>query len=164
MTSLAVRHRTAFSLLEVIIATAILAGSAMLLFSLIAMGSKWGNRAEERTLVMSQAQSLLDEFLASQPGENQQEERTGTLPGVPTRSYRIETVPFVGSTSVSNPSSANTGPLPPILLRVTVSVFEANAPTTRNENEPIVELSRLIRSTQRQGADPAPSDPVPSGI
>ena len=69
MSRMANRVREAFSLLEVIIATAILAGSAMVLFSLISLGTKYGNRAEEKTIAVSQAQSVLDEFIARMPNE-----------------------------------------------------------------------------------------------
>ncbi|MFN7626093.1 MAG: prepilin-type N-terminal cleavage/methylation domain-containing protein, partial [Pirellula sp.] len=51
------KSRGAFSLLEVMIATAILAGSAMVLLSLIGLGARYGNRAEVRIAALVQAQS-----------------------------------------------------------------------------------------------------------
>ena len=87
--------RSAFSLLEIIIATAVLAASAMVLSSLIGLGSRYGNRAEERTLALSQAESLIDEFLAQLDSETDQaKESTGELPGPPPRGFRIRAMPF----------------------------------------------------------------------
>jgi prepilin-type N-terminal cleavage/methylation domain-containing protein len=42
------RSRRGFSLLEVMIATAILAASAMVLLSLISLGTRFGSKAETR--------------------------------------------------------------------------------------------------------------------
>lgn len=94
MSRMAMRARNAFSLLEIIIATAILAGSAMVLFSLIGLGTKYGNRAEEQTLALTQAQSVLDEYVANLSDEEIQEGVSGVLNGVPAHSYRIEILPF----------------------------------------------------------------------
>ena len=85
--------RNAFSLLEIIIATAVLAASAMVLSSLIGLGSQYGNRAEERTIALAQAESLMDEFLAELGSEsNQTAENTGELPGPPQRGFRIREI------------------------------------------------------------------------
>ena len=81
--------RRGFSLLEIIIATAVLAASAMVLISLIGLGTKYGNRAEERTIALSQAESLIDEFLAQLGQTEKQDEQSGILAGLPQRSYRI---------------------------------------------------------------------------
>lgn len=56
--------RRAFSLLEVIIATAILASSAVLLMSLFSTGDRHAVRADERTIAQMLCQSKLDELLA----------------------------------------------------------------------------------------------------
>src|SRR5690606_25167750 len=86
-------RRAGFSLLEVMLATAILASSAMVLSSLLGLGAKFGRRAEARTEALSQAQSLLAEFLAM-PGEEPEaeSERTGLLNSSPPRAFRIRMV------------------------------------------------------------------------
>jgi len=141
--------RKAFSLLEIIIATAVLAASAMVLSSLIGLGSKYGNRAEERTRAVSQAESLLDEFLANLSNEDEQlEESTGELPGPPSRGFRISTIPFPIGLANSNrlgesPNEPGSG-----LLQVTVEIFETSGSSLSGTAQPLVELSRLIRQPQ----------------
>jgi type II secretion system protein I len=56
--------RHGFSLLEVIIATAILSSSALLLLSLLATGERHSRRAEERVRAQLLCQAKLDELLA----------------------------------------------------------------------------------------------------
>ena len=56
--------RFGFSLLEVIIATAILAGSAMMLMSMFSLGDRHTARAEQRAMAQMLCQSKLDELLA----------------------------------------------------------------------------------------------------
>ena len=86
-------RRVGFSLLEVMLATAILASSAMVLSSLLGLGAKYGSRAEARTEALSQAQSLLAEFLAMpREAAEQESERTGLLNSNPLRSFRIRMV------------------------------------------------------------------------
>lgn len=58
------RGRRAFSLLEVIIATGILAASALMLMSLFSTGDRHTKRADERTMAQMLCQSKLDELLA----------------------------------------------------------------------------------------------------
>lgn len=90
MSKLNTSGRQGFSLLEVMLATAILASSAMVLSSLLGLGAKYGGRAEARTEALSQAQSLLAEFLAMPREEGEMEsERTGQLNSTPPRSFRI---------------------------------------------------------------------------
>ncbi len=148
MSRVVMRRRTAFSLLEVIIATAILAGSAMVLFSLIGMGTKYGNKAEQRTLAITQAQSMLDEFIARLPNEEIRDEVTGVLPGTPTRSFRIEVTPYEWPSSkgdagriASTTGEASGGGL----YRVTLELFEANNALAGAEGEPLCQLSQLAR-------------------
>jgi len=57
-------HRCGYSLLEVLIATAVLAGSAMLLSSMIARGARAGSEATRRTIGMGVATSVMDELIA----------------------------------------------------------------------------------------------------
>ncbi len=87
-------NRQGFSLLEVMLATAMLAASALVLSSLLGLGAKFGSRAESRTEALSLAQSLLDEFLALPiVDDDSSEEQTGELPTSPPRSYRIRVEP-----------------------------------------------------------------------
>ena len=147
MSRMAMRTRTAFSLLEVIIATAILAGSAMVLFSLIGMGTKYGNKAEQRTLAITQAQSMLDEFIARLPNEEIRDEVTGVLPGTPPRSFRIEVTPYEWPSSKGDASriANTTGEASGGLYRVTLEVFEANNALAGAEGEPLCQLAQLVR-------------------
>lgn len=146
MSRRAMRRRTAFSLLEVIIATAILAGSAMVLLSLIGMGTKYGNRAEQRTIAITQAQSMLDEFIARMPGEELRDEVTGVLPGSPTRSFRIEVTPYEWSSkSGANQSTNASNEMSAGLFRVTLELFESNTALAGAEGEPLCQLSQLVR-------------------
>ncbi len=143
--------RSAFSLLEIIIATAVLAASAMVLSSLIGLGAKYGNRAEERTIAVSQAESLMDEFLAQLGNENSQaEESTGELPGPPPRAFRISAIPFeVGSADTRVGSGENVGKRSRGMLRVTVEVFETSGSNDASATNPLIKLSRLIRQPQQ---------------
>ena len=137
--------RAAFSLLEVIIATAILAGSAIVLISLISLGAKYGNRAEERTIATSQAQSILDEFIASIPSEEIREEVSGILPGTTPRNFRIEVTPFepTGNSGANNREASNG--LQSALYRVKIKLFESNGALVNEDSEPLCQLSRLVR-------------------
>ena len=56
--------RRAFSLLEVIIATAILAASSVMLMSMFSTGDRHASRADERTIAQMLCQSKLDELIA----------------------------------------------------------------------------------------------------
>ena len=147
MSRLAMRTRTAFSLLEVIIATAILAGSAMVLFSLIGMGTKYGNKAEQRTLAITQAQSMLDEFIARLPNEEIRDGITGVLPGTPPRSFRIEVTPYEWPSSKgdANRVANTTGEASGGLYRVTLELFEASNALAGSGGEPLCQLSQLVR-------------------
>ena len=153
--------RNAFSLLEIIIATAVLAASAMVLSSLIGLGSQYGNRAEERTLALSQAESLMDEFLAQLGSEpNQIEESSGELPGPPRRGFRIRAVPFeLGNATSSLGSGVKASVRSSGLLMVMVEVFETASATASGESKPLVELARLIRTPQLASTDPLGSGP-----
>ncbi len=155
------KDRTAFSLLEIIIATAILAASAMVLTSLLGLGTTFGNRAEQRTVAMSQAQSLLDEYLAVPRSEaNSEEEVIGELPGVPSHRFRLSVTPFASLSSEQSGTDANSlsvtnnitglGTTPQLgkLTRVTVEVFEAQQAS--DTGEPLCRISRVIRSHRLQ--------------
>ncbi|MBX3422655.1 MAG: type II secretion system protein [Pirellulaceae bacterium] len=156
-------YRTGFSLLEVIIATAVLAGSAMILVSVVGAGARFGTRAERQTLAYAAAQSVLDEFLAVFPQDSRQTDWTGPLDGPIPMSYRIITTDFNQVTSESSsalspgggPSAVSPkGPVSPggpnenrvsTLQRVIVEVFDGDVTGSSEAREPLCRLSRLAR-------------------
>ena len=145
----AVRLQKAFSLLEVIIATAILAGSALVLFSLISLGTKYGNRAEERTIAVSLAQSILDEFIARMPNGEIREEVNGILPSIPPRNFRIEVTPFELASNNGNDQNSNAAnETPTTLYRVKVEILETSTNLSSADSKPLCQLTRLVRNSQ----------------
>jgi prepilin-type N-terminal cleavage/methylation domain-containing protein len=103
------RSRRGFSLLEVMIATAILAASAMVLLSLISLGTRFGSKAETRIAGLVQAQSILDEsILRMQAGETI-ESYTAVLPGTKPKSYRVTIEPFALGETNGTGLSGETG-------------------------------------------------------
>jgi prepilin-type N-terminal cleavage/methylation domain-containing protein len=103
------RSRRGFSLLEVMIATAILAASAMVLLSLISLGTRFGSKAETRIAGLVQAQSILDEsILRMQAGETI-ESYTAVLPGTKPKSYRVTIEPYALGESNGTGLSGGTG-------------------------------------------------------
>jgi len=84
-----------FSLLEVMIATAILAASAMVLLSLISLGTRFGSKAEVRIGALVQAQSILDESIVRMHSGESIDSYSGVLPGSKPRGYRVTIEPFV---------------------------------------------------------------------
>ena len=94
------RSRRGFSLLEVMIATAILAASAMVLLSLISLGTRFGSKAETRIGGLVQAQSILDESILRMQAGEAIESYTAVLPGTnpkstKPKSYRVTIEPYV---------------------------------------------------------------------
>lgn len=81
--------RTGYSLLEVILATAILAGSSLMLATLISNGANLGSRAQDRCEALLVAQTLIDETLALRHGEVFQEEEA--FSDTSRWSYRLST-------------------------------------------------------------------------
>lgn len=134
-------RRAGFSLLEMIIATAILAASGMVLSSLLGLGARYGNRAEERTLAIEQAHSVLAQFLAQAPNAESLDEVSGELPGVPVNSFRIRVEAYT-------PSGNSAAPLGQFLRRVTVEVFAGTANAASDTKQPICRVSQLVRAHQ----------------
>lgn len=128
-----VRHKTrGLSLLEVIIATAVLAGSGMVLFSIIGLGAKYARQAEELTLAHHYAQSVLDEWLAAPSSVGS--DKVETFEEDPQWSYRI--------------SSKNL--TDPLLVEVTVEIFHTADGNNFNQSEdPIYSLQRWARISDR---------------
>lgn len=123
-------HR-GLSLLEVIIATAILAGSGMVLFSIIGMGSKYALRAEELTYSHHFAQTTLDEWMASQSPVGT--EQTGSIEEAPNWSFRVQ------SQALDEPG----------LCLVTVEIFKTEGSLNASPAEtPIYRLVRWVRLPQ----------------
>jgi Tfp pilus assembly protein PilV len=125
------------SLLEVIIATAILAGSGLALFSIIGMGSKYALRAEKLTYAHHFALSALDEWLASPSPIGT--EQSGSFEEAPEWSYRVQ------SQAQDEPG----------LCSVTVEVFHAQSTLTSprtisaaSSEEPVYRLTRWVRVPQ----------------
>ncbi len=90
------RRRSGYSLLEVLIATAILAGAAMVLAGMIATGSRAGVEARTRTIGAGVVASVIDETIAL--GRFDPAEQEGTIVGDETWAWRlrIEPVPEYG--------------------------------------------------------------------
>ena len=143
--------RLGFSLLEVMIATAILSASAMVLLSLISLGTRFGSKAESRIIGLTQAQSILDEsILRIQAGE-ELGSYTGVVGSSTKRSYRVSAEPFSSqdqdrlnpsfqpiepSYQTIEPESApglgrmntnSNAPKPSQLMLVTVELYESEA-------------------------------------
>jgi prepilin-type N-terminal cleavage/methylation domain-containing protein len=127
-----------FSLLEVIIATAVLAGSAMVLVSMIGVGSRFGQQAERRTLALAAASSLLDELIATNDLDSITQESTGVYGKNNPLGYRIRVFPF--SSQTANQVEPISG-----LQQITVEVFSSEIRTTDVENKPLCALTRIVR-------------------
>lgn len=112
------RSRRGFSLLEVMIATAILAASAMVLLSLISLGTRFGSKAETRIGGLVQAQSILDESILRMQAGEAIESYTAVLPGTTPKStkpksYRVTIEPYalaeMGGTGASGGAGTSGG-------------------------------------------------------
>lgn len=130
------KYGAGFSLLEVIIATAALAGSAMVLISLIGMGTRFGSKAEQRSVALSVAQTVLDEYLIDTPDSDSGSEITGTIEGRWPMSYRLSL------DSLTATGSSSDGIKVPGLVRITVEIFESEQAMNANSGASICRLSR----------------------
>jgi type II secretory pathway pseudopilin PulG len=130
--------RPAFSLLEVVIATAVLAGSAMVLFSLLSLGSKFGAIAQQRTLALATAASVLEELIATNRIDPATTEMTGVTGGLQPLGYRLRVTPFRAATQTTDSLAS--------LQQITVEIFPADAGSERTEQRPLCSLTRIIRS------------------
>ncbi|HAC92138.1 MAG TPA: hypothetical protein DCF63_16155 [Planctomycetaceae bacterium] len=129
-----------FSLLEVILATVVLAGSAMILSSLLGQGAKFGSRAEQKAAAITAAQSVLDEFLAMPIASDQQSEVTGIIDGPSGMAYKIrhDEVRFGGLSSGLGPNG---------LKRITVEIFSGEIGVGGTDQVPLCTLTKLARTT-----------------
>ncbi len=160
--------RKAISLLEVIIATAILASSAMLVSSMIGRASKLGQRAESRTAWLNVAQSLLEETVAGlQSGAEVETEASGPLPDSMGGSYRVSVSPFmVEAARDASPSDRQTDSSPgnpqSQLVIVAVDIFNLPGASAIAEQSAEIHLSRLARTrSPAQGGSLAPNRKTP---
>ncbi len=147
--------RSGLSLLEVMIATGILAGSAIVLSSIIGTGARFGNRAESRITAMVQAHSVLDETLARIASGNVPEEYSGEIPGVTPRSFEvvIRDLPEQELPNASGPSDtrssvtnrAQAADRQSSLIQIEVLLFDASGQNDRQSSKPIVHLTQVTR-------------------
>ncbi|XZE21442.1 type IV pilus modification PilV family protein [Pirellulaceae bacterium SH449] len=146
--------RSGLSLLEVMIATGILAGSAIVLSSIIGTGAKFGNRAESRMTAMVQAHSLLDETLARIAAGNSMEDYAGEIPGTPPRSFEVvvRSMPQRSSSASGSASFSNAGGASrsasqeeSSMVQIDVRLFDSNGQSNRTSSKPIVHLTQIAR-------------------
>ncbi len=161
-------NRPAFSLLEIIIATAVLAASAMVLSSLISLGARYGNRAEERTLALVQAESLLDEYIAQLSTSTTDREVTGSLKSPKPIAFRIRATPYeIGMQNSSRGGGERLQKQDDGLLLVNVELFESDGRDVLlagAESRPLVSVHRLVRNPIRTKLqDPTVAAPLSEG-
>jgi len=133
------RPQSGFSLLEVIIATAVLAGSAMVLISLIGMGTRFGSKAEQRSLALNAAQTILEEYLINASSDDSDSEVTGVVDGRWPMGYRLTT-----SSLTADSNKSTSVPLSG-LVRLTVELFESEQAMSSGTGLPLCKISRLAR-------------------
>lgn len=130
--------------MEMMIATAILAGSGVALFALVGQASQSARKAEERTVALQLAQSTLDEFLANGFESGTQDETEGSFESDPRWAYRIDQ---------SDVETA--GQDEPQLKRITVSIYRSNQSSGASldtTGSAIVSLVRWSRITKPETA------------
>ena len=124
------RRRRGLSLIEMIIATALLAGSALLIQSLIGAGTRYGTTAELRTMAVTLAETALNDAMTSTASSNR--EVTEPFAHAPEWSYRLRQSP------IDN--------LP--LVQWTVDIFQTKdveGSATNESSKPIFTLVRWQR-------------------
>jgi hypothetical protein len=147
--------RSGLSLLEVMIATGILAGSAIVLSSIIGTGARFGNRAESRVTAMVQAHSVLDETLARIAAGNVPEEFSGEIPGATPRSFEVvirdlpeQDLPN-GSVSRNvrsgGPNRSENTNAQSSVVQIDVWLFDSSRQNERRSSKPIVHLTQITR-------------------
>jgi prepilin-type N-terminal cleavage/methylation domain-containing protein len=131
-------NRNGFSLLEIIIATAILAGSSMVLISMIGAGSRFGQQAEQKTIALAAANSLIDEMIATNKFLDSSQETTGTLGSSDPLGFRIRI-------STYTPQSENMAEPIAGLMQITVEMYGSEAQIA-DAGRPICTLTRIVRA------------------
>lgn len=149
-----------FSLLEVVLATAVLAGSAMVLVSMISMGSKYGQVAQQRVQALAAASSIADQLLVENRLEKSASEITGVVgPAGSPMGYRVKLQPF----NLSQHGNENE---PLDLQQMTIEIFPGEISATSTNQKALCSLTRLVRSRDqsnesRDGTTDRQEYPVP---
>ncbi len=138
--------RRGLSLLEVMIAASILAGSAMALSTIIGTGARFGNRAESKVTAIIQAHSILDEALARIAAGNIFEEYSGETTGPQPKAFQVVVTEMENLQTATNGSPSDNNSELPFLLRVEVSLFREASSEKQGDPAPIV---RLVQTTRR---------------
>ncbi|TWT80833.1 hypothetical protein CA13_22790 [Planctomycetes bacterium CA13] len=131
------KRRIGFSLMEMIIATAVLAGSGAALFALVGQASQLARRAEERTVALQFAQSVLDEYLAMQTEIESDSE--GTFESDPRWNYKVETFDIEASKTIEASQTPST------LKRIVVSIYRADENGGLSVTDSDSAIVRLVR-------------------
>jgi prepilin-type N-terminal cleavage/methylation domain-containing protein len=137
--------RRGLSLLEVMIAASILAGSAMVLSTIIGTGARFGNRAESKVTAIIQAHSILDESLARIAAGNMLEEYSGETSGPQPKAFQVVVTAMENSQSAPIASPSENKTELPSLLRVEVSLFREASSEKQGDPSPIVRLVQIAR-------------------
>jgi len=141
------RNRRGFSLMELILATAVLAASGAALFGLIGQGAMFAGRAQRESFALHLAQSVLDEFLAM-PGEVEPE---GTFAEDETWAYRITSESFDEGGAGGNLGGVTIGPdVGGGLTRLVVEVMPGGSSgraSLGDEDRAACRLVRLVRTS-----------------
>ena len=85
-------NRRGLSLLEVIIATGVVASSTVLLLSMLSTGQQHGQRGQRRVIAQMLCSSLLDELVANPAALQEVEDEP--VPGQPEWTYRVDVEPM----------------------------------------------------------------------
>ena len=142
--SRSVLRRDGFSLLEIVIATAILTATALSLVSLLGLGVRFGTRAELKAIGLVRAESVMDEYLASlasnvpADGREEETELTGVLPGEPKLNFVLKTEKVESGEAELRDALES-------LCIISVRVFEGPREGSGDGIKPITEISRLVR-------------------
>lgn len=161
-----IRSRQAFSLLEVIIATAILAASAMMLMSMFATGDRHTKRATERAIAQMLCESKLEELLVD-PAKlvSIQGESFLQFPGW-TSSVEVQPTTLPGLVQVS--VSVTHLPGTDVGADLSITNVSTEAATTASPNvaslsmDPTFQITRWMKYEGELPGDDAPESPSTS--
>lgn len=134
--------RAGYSLLEIILAVAILAGGGLMLQATLGQSTRLGIRAEERTRATELAQSLLDQTLAF--GELGERQEQGFFDNAPEWAYRVSI------------ESIDALPRETPMRRIVVDVLPARSLKSTASNSrslPTCRMARWIRANLDQASD-----------
>ncbi len=138
--------RRGYSLIEMILATAVLAASGLALQTLLAQASRLALRSEQQTMALQLAETLIDETIAIPPQDDRTMETTFAHDD--RWSYRLQ-IEAVSDIRMS---------------RITAEVFfgeNGKSNLTNTEQEPLCRLVRWVRTSQIESKRPS-SNPLPA--